>query len=144
MIQICKKMGASSIAIASSYQKIKLCKKLGSFDGINYKQTPLFSERVKLITDNEGVDVIMDPVLGSFFEENLNCLGFDSRWVIYGSMGGIKVIDANFMKLLNKRAFILTSTLRNRSDEYKTELIQEMARDLMPGFISEELKPIID
>lgn len=100
-----------------------MCRKLGSFDGINYKQTPLFSERVKLITDGDGVDVIMDPVLGSFFEENLNCLGYDSRWVIYGSMGGIKVIDANFMKLLNKRAFILTSTLRNRTDEYKTELI---------------------
>ena len=88
--------------------------------------------------------MIMDPVLGSFFEENLNCLGYDSRWVIYGSMGGIKVIDANFMKLLNKRGSILTSTLRNRSDEYKTELIQEMARELTPGFISGELKPIID
>ena len=86
----------------------------------------------------------MDPVLGSFFDENLNCLGLDSRWVIYGSMGGIKVVEANFMKLLNKRAFILTSTLRNRTDEYKAELIQDMARDLTPGFLSGELKPIID
>lgn len=50
----------------------------------------------------------------------------DSRWVIYGSMGGIKVQEANFIKLLSKRAFILTSTLRNRTDCYKTDLIKEM------------------
>lgn len=59
-------------------------------------------------------------------------------------MGGIKVVEANFMKLLNKRGCILTSTLRNRTDEYKTELIQDMARDLTPGFESGELKPIVD
>ena len=67
--------------------------------------------------------MILDPVLGSFFQENLECLGMDARWVIYGSMGGIKVKEANMMKLMGKRASILTSTLRNRDDNYKAELI---------------------
>lgn len=86
----------------------------------------------------------MDPVLGTFFEENLECLGMDSRWIIYGSMGGIKIKEANFTKLLSRRGRILTSTLRNRTDEYKTDLIIDMERDLMEGFLNGNLKPIID
>ena len=68
----------------------------------------------------------------------------DARWVIYGAMGGIKVKEANMMKLMSKRASILTSTLRNRDDEYKTELIQSMADDCMPAFEDGRLKPIVD
>jgi tumor protein p53-inducible protein 3 len=86
----------------------------------------------------------MDPVLRTFFEENLECLGMDSRWIIYGSMGGIKIKEANFTKLLSRRGRILTSTLRNRTDEYKTDLIRDMERDLMKGFLNGNLKPIID
>ena len=68
----------------------------------------------------------------------------DSRWVIYGAMGGIKIKEANMMRLLSKRASIITTTLRNRSDSYKTELVQSMARDCVPGFESGSLRPIID
>ena len=51
---------------------------------------------------------------------------------------------ANLLKLLSKRGSILTSTLRNRSDSYKTELINEMAEECIPAFESQEIKPIID
>ena len=41
-------------------------------------------------------------------------------------MGGIKVKEATMIKLLMKRASILCSTLRNRTDSYKSGLIQEI------------------
>ena len=97
-----------------------------------------------MITDGDGVDVILDPVLGTFFNCNLECLGMDSRWVIYGAMGGVKIKEANMMKLMSKRASILTSTLRNRSDDYKTGLVRAMEKDCMPQFANGTLKPIID
>jgi hypothetical protein len=43
----------------------------------------------------------------------MNSIGKDGRWVIFGSMGGLKVENANFTKLILNRANILTSTLRN-------------------------------
>ncbi len=144
LIQLCKLAGAHSIAVASSHSKIQICKELGSFDAINYKQYPLFSDRVKLITDGEGVDVIRDCVLGDFFKENLECLAMDSRWVIYGTMGGIKIREANMIKLIAKRANILTSTLRNRSVEYKEELVSDFAQELLPAFSEGKLQPIIN
>ena len=97
-----------------------------------------------MITDGDGVDVILDPVLGTFFNCNLECLGMDSRRVIYGAMGGVKIKEANMMKLMSKRASILTSTLRNRSDDYKTGLVRAMEKDCMPQFANGTLKPIID
>ena len=68
----------------------------------------------------------------------------DSRWVIYGSMGGIKADNANMVKPLLKRSSILFSTLKSRSDDYKTELCAEMYRFCQPKFTSGELTPIID
>ena len=58
-------------------------------------------------------------------------------------MGGIKVREANMVKLLMKRASIICSTLRNRDDEYKRDLVQKIS-ELGPKFESGELKPIID
>ena len=69
----------------------------------------------------------------------------DSRWVIYGSMGGLKPAEnANLVKPLLKRSSILFSTLKSRSNEYKANLISEMYRNCQPKFLSGELRPIID
>ena len=96
------------------------------------------------MTNGMGADVIMDPVLGTFFESNLKCLAKDARWVVYGAMGGTKIKDANLMKLLGKRASLMTSTLRDRDDDYKTRLIQDFERDCIPAFEDGSLKIIMD
>jgi NADPH:quinone reductase-like Zn-dependent oxidoreductase len=49
----------------------------------------------------------------------------DGKWVIYGSMGGVKLESTPMIRLLMQRASILTSTLRNRTDQYKADLFQE-------------------
>ena len=63
---------------------------------------------------------------GPGFNENLKCLGMDAKWVIYGSMGGVKLESTPIVRLLMQRASILTSTLRNRSDTYKADLLKEV------------------
>lgn len=129
--------------MASTNEKLDFCKQLGAEYGINYKEHPNFSEVVKELTEGRGVDVIQDPVLASNFDENLNSLAMDARWVLYGSMGGIKVNEANMMKLLVKRASLIGSTLRNQSDEYKAKLFEEMYSKCRPKFQSGEIKPIM-
>ena len=126
MLQLCKSTEVNTIAVASQNSKLDFCQTLGASSLINYKENPQFSEQVKAATGGKGVNVIQDPVLASNFNENLNSLAQDCRWVIYGSMGGIKVKEATMIKLLMKRASILCSTLRNRTDDYKGELIQKV------------------
>ena len=128
MLQLCRAQGAKTIAVASSQKKLDFCKnELGASFSINYKETPNFGALVKEFTNGKGVNVIQDPVLGGTnFNENLDCLAMDSRWVIYGSMGGIKADNANMVKPLLKRASILFSTLKSRSDDYKSDLVRQM------------------
>lgn len=69
----------------------------------------------------------------------------DSRWVMYGTMGGIKVTpEANFAKLITTRSSIIATTLRNRSDDYKGRLCSMFAEEIIPAFERKELTPVID
>lgn len=43
-----------------------------------------------------------------------------------------------------KRANLLFSTLRSRTDEYKTKLIQDFSDNCLQGFVNGDLNPIID
>lgn len=68
----------------------------------------------------------------------------DSRWVMYGTMGGLKVPNANFTRVIQNRGSIIATTLRNRSDSYKTDLVRRFTQDVMPSFSNGTLKPVID
>ena len=48
------------------------------------------------------------------------------------------------MKLMRKRASILSTTLRTRSDDYKAELVKEVGKCLLPHFEDGKLKLIIE
>jgi hypothetical protein len=48
------------------------------------------------------------------------------------------------MKLLQKRIVLKTSLLKARSDEYKTNLINDFSDKVLPQFKTLKVKPIID
>lgn len=54
-----------------------------------YKVEPDYSKEILKLTNGKGVHAIFDPILGSNFEYNLNSIGMDGRWIMYGSMGGV-------------------------------------------------------
>ncbi len=58
-------------------------------------------------------------------------------------MGGSIVKDFNLGKFLGKRINLNFTTLRSRSDDYKTELINNFSKEILPGF-GKEFAPIID
>ena len=130
--------------MASNDGKLDYCVTFGATHTINYKKNPDFSELVKEFTGGKGVDLIQDPVLASNFNYNIKCLSMDSRWVIYGTMGGIKLQETNMVGPLLKRAKIIFATLRSRSDDYKADIIADIEDECMPRFRDGSLKPIID
>ena len=71
--------------------------------------------------------MIADPVGASNVALNMACCSVDARWVLFGFLGG-KLVEGNFDMgpLLMKRIQLLTTTLKTRSDKYKTELISQL------------------
>jgi tumor protein p53-inducible protein 3 len=65
-------------------------------------------------------------------------LGVDGTWVLYGSMGGLKLGggagDTLLPTLLRKRAKLVGTTLRNRSEEYKATLVARFTQEALPNF----------
>lgn len=136
--------GAKSIITAGTNDKLEKGKELHADYGINYK-TEDFLERVKEITNGRGVDVILDPVGGGdYVHKNLDSLAMDGRWILYGMMGGGEASGPILGKLLRKRGRLIATTLRNRSDAYKAELVSEFQKHALPLFEQGVYKPIID
>lgn len=124
-----------TIAKSNSQHQFTLFR-LGADFTINYKENPDYSQIVQEYTNNKGANIVLDPVgAQNFFYvrnlrfiifnfQNLNSIAMDGRWVIYGGLGGSEVEKCNLGALMRKRVNLHFTTLRNRSDEYKTNLVK--------------------
>ena len=86
-IQLGKAIGAKVIAAASNAEKLSVCQENGADHLINYAQDDL-RQSVKEITEGRGVDVIYDPVGGSFSEKALRDMRWGGRFLVVGFAAG--------------------------------------------------------
>jgi NADPH:quinone reductase-like Zn-dependent oxidoreductase len=63
--------------------------------------------------------------------------------VLIGLMGG-REAQLDLAKLLGKRVQLIGSTLRNRDDAFKGELIDELRRQVWPLFAEKRLDPRLE
>ena len=85
-IQLAKKAGARVLATASSDERLEKLKPLGLDHGINYKRDNVVQQVMK-ITDNQGVNLIVDPVGGPTLETSFSSLGYRGRVSLVGQAG---------------------------------------------------------
>jgi len=145
-VQLAAAAGARVVAVASSEEKLAAVRALGAAEGVNYKAEPAtFASRLQAAVGSGGAQVILDPVGASAAQANAGALAMDSVWVLYGSMGGLKLTETDILgSILRKRCALVGTTLRTRSDSYKAELVARFAAEALPGLASGALKPIID
>ncbi|MFC0273290.1 NAD(P)H-quinone oxidoreductase [Metabacillus herbersteinensis] len=142
-IQLAREIGAIPIATAGSMEKLDVCNTLGAQHLINYKEEN-FSNVVSEITLGKGVQVILDPVGASYWDQNLQSIRLDGRWLIIGGLGGYEIERINLQVFLRKRIQFIGSTLRTRSVEEKIELTQQFVRFTKDKFNRGKLVPVID
>jgi putative PIG3 family NAD(P)H quinone oxidoreductase len=141
-IQLAEEAGAHPYITASA-PKHELCRDLGAEATIDY-QSEDFAERIDSITDGAGVHIILDFIGAPYFHRNVAALTMDGRIIQLATLGGSTVEQVGLRDLMAKRVQLLTSTLRNRSLDYKIQLTQEFASDVLPKFVDGQLRPVID
>jgi putative PIG3 family NAD(P)H quinone oxidoreductase len=141
-IQLAEEAGEHPYITASA-PKHELCRDLGAEATIDY-QSEDFAERVDSITDGAGVHIILDFIGAPYFHRNVAALTMDGRIIQLATLGGSTVEQVGLRDLMAKRVQLLTSTLRNRSLDYKIQLTQEFASDVLPKFVDGQLRPVID
>ncbi|MCW9033776.1 MAG: NADPH:quinone oxidoreductase family protein [Rhodospirillales bacterium] len=96
-----KVIGAKVIALASSPEKLEVCKSKGADYLIDYTKEDVRA-RVKKITGGKGANVVYDPVGGKAFDDALRSTAVQARVMVIGfAGGGVPQIPANYLLVKN-------------------------------------------
>ena len=140
-IQLGKAFGAKVYTTAGTQEKCDFCKNLGADVAINYNEND-FEAEIKALTENRGVDVILDMVGGLYFPKNIKILASEGRLLQIALMQGYKA-EVDFRPLLMKRVTLTGSTLRPRSVKEKAEIARGLFKEVWPLLDSGIIRPII-
>ena len=86
-IEIAKALGARVIACASDADKLAVCRQHGADETIDYTSENL-RDRIKVLTKERGVDVVVDPVGGPYTEPALRSCAWRGRLLVVGFAAG--------------------------------------------------------
>ncbi|XP_075241217.1 quinone oxidoreductase PIG3-like isoform X2 [Convolutriloba macropyga] len=142
LIQLTILMGLKCYVTAGSKEKIDYCLSLGATAGFNYKDNTSWSDQLAVLEPN-GVDIIVDCVGASYFEQNMKSIKTDGYYVLYGLLGGAKLDGQHIGWLLGKRLNMFGSTLRTRTVDYKSEIIARFEKEALPEFASGRLQSVV-
>jgi len=123
--------------------KCDAAKALGADHVINYKEAD-YVEEVKQFTGGAGVNIVLDMVSGDYVARNLKCMAEDGRHVTIAILGGMIAEKLNMAVIMSRRLTLTGSTLRPRSDAFKSALADEITQTAWPLFANRELKPVMD
>jgi len=141
-IQLAKAFGAQVFTTVGSEDKAKAVKKLGADHVINYRVAE-FEKVILDITNGEGVDVILDMVGGDYVERNWKAAAIEGRICQIATLNGIAE-NVNFSRLMVKRLTHTGSTLRPRSDAFKTAIADSLRDQVWPLIESGTIRPVMD
>ena len=140
-IQIAKAVGARVIAAASSDEKCELCRKLGADATINYT-TESLRDAIKTLTQNQGPEVIYDPVGGDLAEPAFRSIAWRGRYLVVGfAAGAIPSLPLNLALL---KGASIVGVFWGDFAKREPKANQTMMRELAGWYAEGKIKPVID
>jgi NADPH:quinone reductase len=142
-IQIARYLGAKPVlATTRSAAKGDALRALGAHEVIDTSGAD-WPEAVLTATGQHGTDVIVDQVGGPMLADNIRVLAIKGRLVSVGRNAG-QVGDCNLDEMARKRASIIGVTFRTRTAEEALVCSERFAADMLDGFTTGALKPVLD
>jgi len=140
-IQLAAALGSTVYATAGSDEKCAACEELGAAKAINYK-TEDFVSRIKELTDDKGVDVVLDMVGADYYPRNIECLAVEGRLVFIATQSGIKS-ELNILPIMLRRLTVTGSTLRPRTVAQKAVIAEALKARAWPLVEQGKVLPVI-
>jgi NADPH2:quinone reductase len=136
-LQMAKAWGCKVYSTAGSDEKIDFLNKMNLGTVLNYQK-----EAFEEVWKDEKIDVILDMVGGDYTQKNLEILNKKGRLVY---INGMKSTDVNIdLRIIMSKNLILTgSFLKPQSAEVKTQIAEEVEKNIWPLFHSKQIHPII-
>lgn len=142
-IMLARALGARVIATAGSQAKCEATLAFGAEAAINYRERD-FVDAVRELTDDRGVDVVLDIVGGAYVDRDLRVLALDGRIACIATAGGATA-QIDLRHLLSKRATILGSSLRPRTNAEKAAIASALRAAVWPLLDARDpIAPVVD
>jgi NADPH2:quinone reductase len=103
LIDLAKAAELTVIGVVSSDEKVRFIRDLG-LDHVINRTTENIGERVREVTRDRGVDIIIDPVAGPSIPDNIAMLAPCGMLVLYGGLGGKAQLDLQQTLRLSKNS----------------------------------------
>jgi NADPH:quinone reductase-like Zn-dependent oxidoreductase len=100
-LQFASRLGARTIVLSSSDEKLERAKQLGATHTINYRTTPRWDEAAIALTGGEGAEHVLDIGGRETLERSLEALRPGGNLYLVGFVGGMKV-ELDLPKILRK------------------------------------------
>jgi NADPH2:quinone reductase len=140
-IQLAKALGAGQVLTTARHaqgQK-EACERFGADRVIDYTREA-FEEVVLELSDQRGVDVILDIIGGDYIQRNIKALALEGRLLNLNYMGGFKA-EVDFQPVMRKRLTLMANTLRARSAEDKGWIAAKLREHVWPLLEQGRVKP---
>ncbi|MHA1882485.1 MAG: zinc-binding dehydrogenase [Candidatus Thorarchaeota archaeon] len=132
-LQIAKITGARVIVTSSSDAKLQRARMLGADLLINHNEVPDYHKEIMNMTDQRGVDVVLDSVGVATWERSLRSLRKGGKLVTCGATSG-SMATTNINLLFWKQLEILGSTMATKSE----------LRDVLNIVWNKRIRPVVD
>lgn len=118
-IQIAKHLGVNVIATTGSEEKARRLRKLGADVTIDVSQTDFLPE-VMRVTNNRGVDVVLEMIGGEVYQKSLQALAPGGRlFSIGGAFGPIPDTPPTLTEGRKATRFSITNYLKAKPGDFK-------------------------
>ncbi|KAH6718225.1 quinone oxidoreductase [Leptodontidium sp. MPI-SDFR-AT-0119] len=143
-IQVAKMGGASTVIVtAGSEAKCDLCRSLGADVAVNYN-TEKFVDVVERETGGKGINLIIDLVGQSYWHDNTASAAKEGKIVLVAALSGSMIEGFNLRALLNKRLWVLATTLRTRDSTYQGKLRDKFVEVAMENLKTGRMRITVD
>jgi NADPH:quinone reductase len=142
-LQLGKANGARVFGTSRTSDKLVKGKEFGLDETILAGEGAVFADIVKEKTADAGVNVVLDLVGASYFEQNLASLASKGRLILVGLTSG-SVAEFDLRVALHKRLSIIGTVLRGRAIAEKADATQRFTRDVVPLLESGKIRPNLD
>ncbi len=138
-VQLAKRAGATVLATASSQAKRDFLSDLGADHCIDYTDAD-WPKEVRRLTDNQGVNLVVDPVGGSVLQHSIRLIAYRGRVVTVGNAGRENMkFDISSIGHMNQS---ITGVFLG--SEQGTPRVYNMIQDRLADVARGDLKVIID
>jgi len=121
MVQLCKEAGATVVAGAGADERVQAALSLGADYGVNYRETKLVDEVMKL-TDGRGVRVVLENVgEPELWQQAIASLGRGGRLFTVGTHGGNGILPLDVRLLYRNRLRIQSGLEDRQPDQAETD-----------------------